>query len=70
MNEYDAWLENKQATPVPAGFADRVMERVRAEADEAAAPGVRPWIWAGAWAAASVVLLMRVGAVVGVFWPT
>ena len=71
-DDYADWLDAKRATPIPAGFSARVMDRVRSEAESTRTERrlSKPWLWAGAWAAASVVLLMRVGAVIGVFWPT
>lgn len=67
---YDAWLEGKTCGTVPEGFAGRVMERVYAEPFAERTWWDRPWVLAGAWTAASVLLLVRLAGVVGVLLPS
>jgi hypothetical protein len=81
QDDYKAWVASKTAGGAPEGFADRVMKRVHAEraalhvAQPSAAPVPgeawwdRTWILAGAWAAASLLLLVRLLALVAVLSP-
>ena len=64
--ERDPRLVQSREATVPAGFADRVMEQVEALPPHQTPWWHRSWVLAGAWAAASLLLLVRIVALFAV----
>ena len=65
---FAGWLASRASPPVPPELADRIMAEVQTAGPHRARFWDRPWVLAGAWAAASLLLLVRVVALFALFW--
>lgn len=63
--EYEDFVTAARAGPVPDGFTDDVMQRIESDAEP---QWGTPILRIAAWAAAILVLALRVGGALAVFW--